>query len=66
MQGFMDRMRQQAGKTIYAKVTSDNNFPISAGLASSASAYAALALAGTSALGLKLSEPELSSLARFG
>jgi diphosphomevalonate decarboxylase len=66
MQGFMDRMRQQAGKTIYARVTSDNNFPISAGLASSASAYAALALAGTSALGLKLSEPELSSLARFG
>jgi len=66
MQGFIDRLRQQAGKAIYARVTSDNNFPISAGLASSASAYAALALAGTSALGLKLSEPELSSLARFG
>lgn len=66
MQGFMDQLRRQAGKIIYARVTSDNNFPISAGLASSASAFAALALAGTAALGLKLSESELSSLARYG
>lgn len=66
MQAFMDRLRQRAGKSIFALVTSDNNFPTSSGLASSASAYAALALAGTTALGLELSEPELSSLARFG
>ena len=66
MQGFMDQLRKKAGQSIYALVISDNNFPTSSGLASSASAYAALTLAGTTALGLELSEPELSSLARFG
>ena len=66
MQGFMDRLRKVGNQPVFAKVTSDNNFPTSSGLASSASAYAALALAGTAALGLNLSKSELSSLARFG
>jgi diphosphomevalonate decarboxylase len=65
-QGFMDRIRRLAQQAIYAHITSENNFPIGVGLASSASGFAALALAGTSALGLHLSERQLSSLARFG
>jgi diphosphomevalonate decarboxylase len=44
----------------------ENNFPAGAGIASSASAFAALALAGSKAAGLNLSEPELSRLARRG
>jgi diphosphomevalonate decarboxylase len=63
---FLDRIRAMAGKKLFARVESENNFPIGAGLASSASGFAALALAGTAALGLELSEKELSSLARFG
>jgi len=55
-----------ADKPYYTYVTSENNFPAGAGLASSASAFAALTLAGTAALGLSLSEKEQSSLARFG
>lgn len=63
---FMDRIRSLADQTLYARITSENNFPIGAGLASSASGFAALALAGAAALGLDLSERELSALARFG
>ena len=63
---FMDRIRQMAGQNLYAHIISENNFPIGAGLASSASGFAALALAGTAALGLELSERELSVLARYG
>jgi len=63
---FLDRIRRMTDKMIYAHVESENNFPVGAGLASSASGFAALALAGTAALGLTLSERELSSLARFG
>lgn len=66
VQTFMNRIRQMAGETLYAHVESENNFPIGAGVASSASGFAALALAGTAALGLDLSEKALSSLARFG
>jgi diphosphomevalonate decarboxylase len=49
-----------------AEVMSENNFPSGAGIASSASAFAALALAGSKAAGLNLSEQELSRLARRG
>jgi len=49
-----------------AEVMSENNFPSGAGIASSASAFAALAVAGSKAAGLSLSEPELSRLARRG
>jgi diphosphomevalonate decarboxylase len=63
---FLDRVRHLTGIIIYAQVTSENNFPSGAGIASSASAFAALALAATSALGLDRSESALSSLARLG
>ncbi|QRN82286.1 diphosphomevalonate decarboxylase [Chloroflexota bacterium] len=65
-QQFMDRIRRLAGKPSPVLIESRNNFPIGAGVASSASGFAALALAGTVAFGLDLPEPALSSLARFG
>jgi diphosphomevalonate decarboxylase len=66
VQHFMDRIRRLAGESLYGRIRSENNFPMGVGLASSASGFAALALAGTAALGLNLSERDLSALARFG
>jgi diphosphomevalonate decarboxylase len=62
----LDRIRKLANFKSFAKVVSENNFPKSAGLSSSASGFAALTIAGTKAAGLNLSEKELSILARQG
>lgn len=61
---MLDDVRVLAGIQFSAKVESRNNFPIGAGIASSASAFAALALASTRAAGLQLNEADLSRLAR--
>ncbi|MEK7705967.1 MAG: diphosphomevalonate decarboxylase [Myxococcota bacterium] len=66
VQRFLDLVREPGHLTHHAAVVSDNNFPTGAGLASSASAYAALALAASRAAGLTLSLAELSALARRG
>lgn len=63
---FLDLIRKKAGKTLYAFITSENNVPTAAGLASSASGFAALAAAATKALQLDLDKKELSKLARQG
>jgi diphosphomevalonate decarboxylase len=63
---ILDIIRGMANLHERAEVMSENNFPSGAGIASSASAFAALALAGSKAAGLTLSEPELSRLARRG
>lgn len=63
---FLDQARRLAGIDLPAHVVSHNNFPMGAGIASSAAGFAALALAATHALGLDLSEAELSRLARLG
>lgn len=63
---FLDRIRRLAGNPSPVLIESENNFPIGAGVASSASGFAALALAGAAAFGLDLAEPALSALARFG
>jgi len=62
----LDRIRKLAKIELKAKVVSVNNFPKSSGLASSASGFAALTVAATSAAGLKLSEKQLTILARLG
>jgi diphosphomevalonate decarboxylase len=63
---ILDIIRGLANIYDRAEVMTENNFPSGAGIASSASAFAALALAGSKAAGLDLSEPELSRLARRG
>jgi diphosphomevalonate decarboxylase len=63
---FLDLFRGLAKTSCRAHVCSDNNFPTGAGLASSASGFASLAVAAAAALGLQLSQHELSSLARQG
>lgn len=62
----LDRIRKIAGVELKAKVISENNFPSGTGLSSSASGFAAFTIAATKAAGLKLSEKELSILARMG
>lgn len=62
----LDRIRALAGSALRARVRSESNFPAGAGLASSASAFAALTLAATAALGLQLSTGQLATLARLG
>jgi diphosphomevalonate decarboxylase len=59
-------VRELAAIQAKAEVVSENNFPSGAGLASSASAFAALALAASRAAGLQLGEADLSRLARRG
>jgi diphosphomevalonate decarboxylase len=63
---LLDRVRRHSRVDACAQVTSENNFPTGAGIASSASAFAALALAASTAAGLSLTERELSRLARTG
>jgi diphosphomevalonate decarboxylase len=62
----LDLLRARANVTTRARITSENNFPTGAGLASSASGFAALVTAGTAALGLALSPRERSIVARQG
>ncbi|OGG03910.1 diphosphomevalonate decarboxylase [Candidatus Gottesmanbacteria bacterium RBG_16_37_8] len=61
----LDRIRKINNTLLFAKVVSQNNFPKSTGLSSSASGFAALTLAATSGLNLNLSENKLSHLARL-
>lgn len=63
---FLNIVRQLSEKPYFAKVTSENNFPMGAGIASSAAAFAALSLAASKAIGLDLNESQLSRLARRG
>ena len=63
---FLDLVRGKASLADHARVVSKNDFPTGAGLASSASGFAALALAASSAAGLDLNATELSELARRG
>ena len=53
-----------SGSCHSALVESENNFPTGTGIASSASGFAALAVAASRAAGLDLDEPALSRLAR--
>ncbi|MGB5809053.1 MAG: diphosphomevalonate decarboxylase [Polyangiales bacterium] len=61
---MLNRVRRAAGIRTRAKVASHNRFPTAAGLASSASGFAALAGAACRAAGLRASPRKLSALAR--
>lgn len=66
IQNYMNIVRDLAGNRLHARIESENYVPTAAGLASSASAYAALAAACNEALSLNLSDTDLSRLARRG
>ena len=66
MRRILDAIRSETGITSRCVLRSTNNFPLSSGLASSASGCAAAALAASAAAGLTLSEERLSALARLG
>jgi diphosphomevalonate decarboxylase len=63
LSAFLDRLDPRRPR---ARVVTSNNFPTAAGLASSASGFAALALAANAASGAGLSASALSVLARQG
>ena len=63
---FLDEIRMRSGVVRHAQVFSQNNFPTSAGIASSASGFAALATAAAHATGLNYKADQLSDLARLG
>ncbi len=60
----LDRVRERLGAALPAEVRSENDFPTAAGLASSASAFAALVTAADAALGGSLDRAERADLAR--
>lgn len=62
----LDVLRARAGSALRARVASANSFPMGTGIASSASAFAALTLAAEAALGLRLDEATRSTIARRG
>lgn len=66
VRSFLDLVRELAGSRARAVVDTANEIPTGAGLASSASGFAALAAAAASAYGLDLNRRDLSRLARRG
>lgn len=62
----LEAIRKRLKLDLKAAVTSENNFPMGAGIASSASSFAALTVAAVAAAGATLTERELSSIARLG
>ena len=62
----LDEVRRIARIGARARVESVADFPLGVGVASSAAAFSALALAASMAAGLSLSEGEVSRLARLG
>ena len=61
----LGRIRALAKSSLFARVDTENNFPLGCGIASSASAFAALTVAACAAAGLALEEKQLSRLARL-
>lgn len=62
----LDELRALAGARLPADVVTDNDFPTGAGLASSASGFAALVTAAAGALDLRLARSRLAEIARRG
>ncbi len=61
---LLDEVRRLAGISARVEMNSHNDFPTASGLASSASGFAALALAAQAAAGLDLGTAAISALAR--
>jgi diphosphomevalonate decarboxylase len=66
VKAVLDRVRAASNEKRFARVESINDFPTASGLASSASGFAALALAATTAARCDFSAERVSDLARRG
>ncbi len=66
VENHLDALRARFETDRFARVDSRNNFPMGTGIASSASAFAALTTAACAALNTAASERELSILSRLG
>jgi diphosphomevalonate decarboxylase len=66
VRGFLSSFRARFGVRARARVEVASNFPVAAGLASSASTFAALAKGLSEAAGLQLENGALAELARMG
>lgn len=66
LESFLRHVREISGRREPLRIESENAFPTGCGIASSASGFAALALAASTAYGLEWSRRELSRLARRG
>ncbi len=62
----LDHLRRLAGAGDRARVASRSTVPVATGLATSASLYAGLTVAGLAALGLALNERTVTTIARLG
>lgn len=62
----LDRIRNVLGTNRRARIATENNFPLGAGIASSASGFAALTVAAVDALGVELDPAVLCALTRKG
>ena len=60
----LDLVRERVGAQTRARVESNNDFPTAAGLASSASGFAALVTAADAAMGVNIPQNELAAMAR--
>ena len=60
----LDLVRERVGAQTRARVESNNDFPTAAGLASSASGFAALVTASDAAMGVNIPQNELADMAR--
>jgi len=60
----LDLVRERGGAQTRARVESNNDFPTAAGLASSASGFAALVTAADAAMGVNIPQNELADMAR--
>ena len=66
IRGVVDHVRELAGRDERVRLESENSFPTNIGFGSSASGFAAAAMALTEAAGLDCSRPEVSAVARRG
>lgn len=62
----LNLIRNMANSKLNAKAVSKNNFPSAAGMASSASGFAALTVAACASLGMNLDKKQISILSRQG
>jgi phosphomevalonate decarboxylase len=66
VRAVVDEVRDRSGLDHRVRLESENSFPTNVGLGSSASGFAAAAMALTAAAGMDLSLPDVSTIARLG